>query len=280
MTDETALRLLADAFLTEHAEDAGRRLEQLEPARAAQILDELSAERAQAIVRTMAPLPAATYLAAMKQAPAVVEALPADLAARVLRHIEPADRERLLDEVSVQAAEAIRKLAAYPEDSVAAFTDARDWAAASDWTVGDARKRLLEWSEPHVYIVNRSHEVVAVVEIDAMRDVPADQKLMDLARREVTRLRAEASIADVKTHPAWLEVDMLPAVDPAGKLVGLLRHKAVRRATAGGTQPPGNPMFQAIMGLSELYWTGMTTVLTGVSSRQPKVEARRDSPDN
>lgn len=279
MSDDTALRLLADAFLAEHPDDAGRRLERLEPREGARLLDELSPDEAGGIIRTMSPQPAALYIAAMRPetAAGAIESLPVDLAARILRRIEPDERARLLGDVSDEAARSIRALAEYPEDSVAAHTETRDWAAPADWTVSDVRKRLREAPEPHIYVVNRAHEVVGVVHADSLRDTPGQRRVLDIARRDVIKLRAEAKIATVQSHPAWLDVDTLPVVDGAGRLVGLLRHQAVRRATAGtSTGTPANAVIQTIVGLGELYWTGMTTVLTGIS---PRKTAQREAPD-
>lgn len=271
MSDDTALRLLADVFLAEHPDDAGRRLERLEPQEGAHLLDELSALRAAPIIQTMAAHAAARYLMAMKPeaASATVEALPVDLAARILRRIDQGERARLLSDVPEDVARAIRALAEYPDDSVAAHTETRDWAAPGDWTVNDARKRLRDAPQLHIYVVNRHHEIVGVVDVETLQKQAGERRLSDIARRNVVRLRAGTNVADVQSHPAWLDVDSLPVVDASDRLVGLLRHRAVRRANAGtAAGTPTTAMFHALVGLSELYWTGMTTVLTGISPRK------------
>jgi hypothetical protein len=50
-------------------------------------------------------------------------------------------------------------------------------------------------------------------------------------------------------------------VDVAGRLIGAIRHQAVRRLS----QDPGRPMMATIVGLSELYWAGLAGMLASLA---------------
>jgi predicted transcriptional regulator len=96
---------------------------------------------------------------------------------------------------------------------------------------------------------------------------PAHQ-LSAVMQRNPVRLDARADVPTVAAHPAWRDFDALPVVDDAGRLVGAIRHKTIRQM--GRESRP--PMMATLVGLSELYWTGLAGILS--SLRAPPAQTR------
>jgi predicted transcriptional regulator len=80
-------------------------------------------------------------------------------------------------------------------------------------------------------------------------------------RRDLVRVNAHLDLATLAVHPAWRDLDALPVVDAAGRLIGAIRHKTIRRVSAHNPRP----MMTTIVGLSELYWVGVSGMLASLA---------------
>ena len=80
-------------------------------------------------------------------------------------------------------------------------------------------------------------------------------------RRELVRLDAFTDLATVAMHPAWRNLDALPVVDRVGRLIGAIRHRTVRQLQLDN----GPPVVETIMHLSEMYWVGLSGILSSLT---------------
>ena len=99
-------------------------------------------------------------------------------------------------------------------------------------------------------------------------EAPPQQTLDAAMQRHVVRLDAHADLATVSTHPAWRDLDALPVVDAAGRLIGAIRHQTIRQMG----RHPGRPMMQTLVGLSELYWVGLSGMLASLAPVPARTE--------
>ena len=111
--------------------------------------------------------------------------------------------------------------------------------------------------------------MLAIPELMAARPKEA---LAAVMRRDLVRLDGRADLATVAVHPAWRDFDALPVVDAAGRLLGAIRHKTIRQMTFGD----GRPMMATLVGLSELYWAGLSGMLASLAPPAPRAEEDRD----
>ena len=96
--------------------------------------------------------------------------------------------------------------------------------------------------------------------------------LRDVMQRDPVALHAHMDLATVAAHPAWREADALPVVDAARKFIGAIRHRMIRQIA----QDPTRPMVDTIVGLSEMYWAGLSTILASLT---PPVASVEEDPD-
>jgi len=108
-----------------------------------------------------------------------------------------------------------------------------------------------------------------VVSLRELLDPARRGPLLSLARA-VEPFPARADVAAMSVHPGWYEHDSLPVVDERGVYLGAVRHERLRqqqgapgaRRTRGGVE--------AVVALGELYWLGLSGLVTGLASAGPR----------
>jgi magnesium transporter len=268
---------LALAFVADHPDDAARLLERVASGDAAAILAGVPAAVAAEVYRALAPSPAASCAAALGDdaLAAILAALPLDAARATLRRVDPARREVLLARLETERRDRLRAALAYAEDAAGALADPLVLALPDDMTVADAQRQL-RGSGRHllseVYVVARDRTLVGTVTLpDLIKARPRDT-LAAVMDRAVARLEAHVDLVTIAAHPAWLDRDALPVVNPDGTLIGAIRHTAIRRR--GAESAP--PMMTTLVGLSELYWAGLTGILASLAPARPRAEEDDD----
>jgi magnesium transporter len=256
---------VALAFVTDHPLESARLLEQAPPTDAAALLERLPSELAAQVFEALAPAVAVACLAALpdKALSALLEALPLDAAGTALRGMEPARRERLLAALGAQRQEALNMVLSYGENTAGALADPLVLALPDDITVLEAQ-RLLRSSGQHlfyyVYVLARDRKLVGTLTLPELMAADPRAILNSIMQPHPTSLDARAELATLAVHPAWRDFDALPVVDAANKLIGAIRHRTIRRMG----REPGAPMMATIVGLSELYWAGLSGILTSL----------------
>jgi magnesium transporter len=257
---------IATAFVADHPDDAARVLDDASPGDCAALLASLPPAVAAGVFRAIAPSPAAACAAALgdEQLAAMLDVLPLDTAAATLRGLPQGRREALVSRLEEERAEHLRAVLAYPEKSAGAIADPLALALPDDITVAEAQK-LIRGSPQrllyYVYVVRRDRTLVGVVAIPELMAARPKEALVDVMRRDLVRLDAQTDMATVAAHPAWRELDALPVVDAAGRLIGAIRHKTMRRMMV----ETARPMMATIVGLSELYWVGLSGMLATIA---------------
>lgn len=262
----TAAERLARSFIADHPDDAAQLLERAEPADAAMILEGVPASVAAEVYRALGPGPAAACAALLgeESLAAIIEALPVDAAGAALRRVVPTRRDSVLERLEEDRRDLLRALLSYPEDTAGALADPQVLAFTDDITAGEAQRQLRGAAEglfDSLYVVTRERALAGVLSLSELLAAPAKVPLASVMRRDLVRLEAHADLATVAAHPAWRDFDALPVVDGAGRLIGVIRHKTIRRMS----REPVQPMMDTIVGLSELYWVGLAGMLASLA---------------
>lgn len=258
----TADEQVATAFLTDHPDDAARIIERLNPSDAAAILSGLKAGVAANVFRVMGPAPAAACTATMDDATvaSLIDELPLDDASIAMRAIDEARHPAILDRMEAERREQLHRALAWQDQTAGAMADPLVLALTDDLTVADAQKQLRDPRQHlfyYVYVVARDSTLVGVVAIPELMAARPRANLRDVMLENPVRLDASADLATVAMHPAWRDYDALPVVDREGRLVGAIRHKAIRRIGWA----PGVPLTETLVRLSEAYWAGLSGML-------------------
>lgn len=264
---------LARAFIASHPLDAARLLDRAEPLQVADILVSLPAGLAASVYQLLAPPTAAGCSMALSddELARIVEAVPLDVAGVAMRRIEVSRREVVLDRLHEPRREQVRTILSYRSDTAAALADPLALALPDDITVDEAQRTLRDSEHHlfyHVFVVGRDRTLHGTLAIPDIVRARPQQMLRDVMQRDPVALHANMDLATVAAHPAWREADALPVVDAARKFIGAIRHRMIRQLAQESTRP----MVDTIVGLSELYWAGLSTVLASLTPTATRPE--------
>lgn len=257
---------LALAFVGAHPADAARILDHATPADAAAVLASVPPARGAEVFRRLAPSPSVACAAALgdEALAGIIDALPLDAAGTAIRDVDPARREGVLSRLSEERARHLRAVLSFPENTAGALADPLVLAVADDITVADAQRQL-RGAHLHllyyVYVVARDRSLVGALAVPELMAARPKAALASVMRTDLVRLDAHTDLATVAAHPAWRDVDALPVVDSVGRLVGAIRHQTIRRMSWDA----GRPMMTTLVGLSELYWAGLSGILASLA---------------
>lgn len=269
---------LALALVAEHPEDAARLMELASPADAAALLRRIPPPMAAEIFRTMGPSAAAACAAEIDDdhLAAIVGAMPLDAASTILRRAGPTRRDSILAVLDEERGTRLRVLLSFAENTAGAVADPDVVALAADTTAEQARGQLREVPGhllTYLYIVTRDRTLVGALNIRELMAAAPKQTLAAVMHGEPVRLDANTDIATVAAHPAWRDFDALPVVDSAGRLVGAIRHRTIRRMGSENE----HAVVATIVGLSELYWTGLSGMLASLAPAESQAEDESDA---
>lgn len=263
---------LALGFMQAHPDGVARLLERGQPDQAAAVLTEAPADVAAGILRQMSPPALASCAAAMpvERLAAVVAELRLDAAAAVMHRLAPERREAVLTRLPPSAETPLRQMLAYGPNTAGALADPLVLALPEDLTVAEAQRRLKVRGEHflyYIYVVARDQRLVGVFDLRELMAARPKDTLETAMRRDPIRLEATTPFATLAAHPAWQHLDVLPVVDAGSRLVGAIRHMAVRRLEAElGLRARSESVLGTLVGLSELYWAGLAGMFPRVAA--------------
>ena len=274
---------VAAGLIAAHPEDAARLLESGDPVDTAALLAELPTPVAAEVYRALGPASAAACATAFTEEAlaAIVDALPLDAAAAAMRGIEPDRRDAVLPRLEEARRAELGALLAYAENSAAALADPLALALTDDLTVADAHRQLRATRAHlfhHLYVVARDRTLLGFLTIPELMMARPREKLAAVMQRDPVRLDANTDLGTVAVHPAWRDFDSLPVTDAAGRLLGAIRHRTIRRLS----WVQGRPMMATLVGLSEVYWAGLSGILASLARQTPSappIEAVQEEDD-
>ncbi|UCD24010.1 MAG: magnesium transporter [Gemmatimonadota bacterium] len=257
-----ALQRCARQFAATHPGDVARVVEQSKAADAAPFLAELPAEVAASVIGDMSLASGAESLSLLtiEQAVSAAGNMPVGSAASLLRRIEPALRAKILAALPRERSDQITRLLEYASGTVGAAVDPEVMAIPSDVTNETARRLLRRRGglfHHQLYIVDRSRRLLGFIHVrDLFRAAPNDP-VMNTMRPATVQLHASTKLASAVSHRAWADMDAIPVVDNTGVLLGILRHRQLRRLES---RLKDSGVASTLLGLSELYWIGLSSL--------------------
>ncbi|UCG87796.1 MAG: magnesium transporter [Gemmatimonadota bacterium] len=246
-------------------------LEQSQAADAAPFLAELPVYVAARVMSHMSLAAGAENLPLLgvhRAAPVAAE-LPVGSAASLLRRLDPPLQSDLLTALPEDLADQITRLLNYANGTVGAAVDPAVLAIPSDVTCETARRLLRSRGglfHHQLYIVDRKRRLLGLVHVRDLVRAASTAPVSRVMQPATVRLQAAARIASTLSHPAWRDMDAIPVVDKTGVLLGILRHRQLRRL---GEPPAESSLAGALLGLSELYWIGLSSLLPLVPTSGP-----------
>jgi magnesium transporter len=253
---------LAVGFIRANPDAAAAVLEGQAPEAVAAFLAGIPRPMATLALGHMLPRHAARALDTLEPAAAagLMRDLGAAAAAAVLRHMAPQARGPVLDHLPARAQAACTLLLTFARDTVGAWMEPEVATVAQDLTVGEARRRLRGQggavvTEP-VLVVDRERMVTGAVPLAALVGTAPRLGLTTVRGDAPPALRGRTAVTTAAAHPGWEQHDLLVVTDRHRKLIGVLRHRDLRRAL--GEESHAAPPPEAPAGTGPLAVYGAT----------------------
>lgn len=268
---------------------------QQQPAKAADILEELSNSDVAAFLAT-APArivaPAVCYMANWKAA-AVMEQLPPASAATLLASLDYDDRlsiartieqqklDAILGELPAKTANQIKASMQYPEGTVGALMDPSAPALSQDTTAERALQYVRQNQTSgltHLFIQDDDKKFAGAVAIAPLFAAPLQSQLSSLADKSVIPLSNRAALSAILPDPEWDDMPTRPVIGRNGTLTGGLSRSVVRHHLTKGAAGPsaaGSSVSMAshVLGMYVLTCQGLLGLLPqdseGISTSHP-----------
>jgi magnesium transporter len=226
------LPVYLEEFLKLHAADLADRLQRLDTEEARALLRQLPAEKAAAALAEVEE----------ERLPELLAAFDAGQLANVLQHIAPADavdllqqlspatRRETLAKLSAEAADSVRALLRYPEDSAGGVMSNRFIALAEAMTVEQARELLRARAQEeraediaYLYVTDAQRRLVGIVSLRDLVFRRAERRMGDIMNRAVKFVRADADQEELARQFEHYHYLGLPVLDAEGRLVGVVK---------------------------------------------------------
>ena len=169
----------------------------------------------------------------------IVEELPSDERADLIRSLDAEDAEAILTEVEPPLAADIRRLAAYEEDCAGSLMVSEYLAFPSDVTVREFLDDIEQNTEAYAgyniqytYVVGHDQRLLGVLPLRSVILAKRSTPVGDIMIREPVSVRDTASIDDVRSRFREHGFLGFPVVSDDGRLVGIIEASDVAKADA------------------------------------------------
>jgi len=225
---------LGNAFLRDHPAAAARVLEDFPVERVAKFLTAASPLTAEHIIQNFTPTYAASCLLAIEPQTAgeIFTRLLPDLQIMLLRQLDRDKCETLLGTLQPDLAASLRRLLPYSEGTAGALMETPLASVPEELSVRDALKRVKRIQHGmkfYTYVINAKRQLTGVTSLHELITAPPATTIKDIMHRHVISLSPAQSIRSVMDSPYWKEYHALPVTDEDQVLLGVIRHKSLRR---------------------------------------------------
>ncbi|MFH0862265.1 MAG: CBS domain-containing protein [Candidatus Altiarchaeota archaeon] len=158
----------------------------------------------------------------------LLEDIPSDQAADILSLMGKSKADKLLSSMRPDTAGRIRGILNYPPESAAAIMDTSYIAVTEDCTAQGTIDLLRKISPPsetiyHIYVVDLENHPVGVLSIRRLIIAPPQVKVSEIMKKEVIHVRLSTTKEDVAKAIAKYDLFVIPVVDDANILRGIVR---------------------------------------------------------
>jgi magnesium transporter len=264
--------LLSQRFVEKHADDAARALVSIDFSARLAFLNSLPPVHIGALLRRLDGSLAAQILGDIETERAVraLESLPSETSATLLRRLEAPEQKTFVARVRASDPEPLEQLLHYPENSAGALMNPRVFTLSPHLEAHAALAHVRAHSGQaiyYIYIVGEDQRLLGVVNLRELMAAEQGERIEQIMTSDLARIGAQASLQAVIAHPGWLDFPALPVIDDAGRLVGVLRYKNLRRLQNGDYNPAADGLDSTGAALGELFRIGMDALVKSTAHR-------------
>jgi Mg/Co/Ni transporter MgtE len=205
----------------------------------------------------------------------ILELLPVSRCVLILRPLDKEEQTVMVGLLPSTTAPWVERLLRSSKDSAGFLAEPARAVLSPEMSVGEARQLIGGIVGSSVYVVDGDNRLVGVVHQRQLAASDPRALVGNLMSAKVTRIPSAAPLSAIRDHQAWFDFDRLPVVDGSGVLVGVIRHRSVRRSGRALRAAPTShgPVLNTFLELGELFWGGLTSVVAATANREPMEES-------
>jgi len=190
----------------------------------------------------------------------------------VLRHLEHAEVEAILNECPKSRRQACNLLLHYPVRCVGAWIVPDVAVVSSDFTIREVMNFLKDANEAtctkYVFVVSREGKPEGRISHLALLQGQPDQRVEWLMDKPVETIAAQSQVTQAARLPCWRDEDVMPVTGAQQQFIGALRHADLRHALHQDVQrvleaPAGG---DPLSGIVDAYAQSLLAVFSSVST--------------
>ncbi len=225
---------LSTAFLRSRPASAARVLESYPAESTAKYLVAATPVTAQHVIENFTPGYAASCLLAIEPSTTgqIFARLPLDLQIILLRQLDRNKCETILGTVPSDMAASLRRQLPYPTGTAGALMEAPLASVPDSLTARDALKRIKRNKRGmkfYVYAVNQAGQLTGVLTLHELINAAPRSIINQIMHTDIFSLSPAQSALTVFKSPYWQDYYALPVTDDDSVLLGIIRHKQLRR---------------------------------------------------
>ena len=240
-----------ESFLSYHPEEAASILESFSFMEILRLMSQTTSRNVANLISGMTPALAVELLRALPDGvlhSAIPEFSPPVLASFMTR-MSPEERERFQQRIPSSAVKELLLYMDFPEETAGHLMDPRVIALPGDWTVGQAIEQIRTSATNEVYeiyVIDREQVLVGKVPLRELLITPLDERLLSIMDRDLLAihpLELREQILELFNQGKVLRI---PVVDLDGHLLGVIRNRAMVKAS----QEDATADMQTMVGVS------------------------------
>lgn len=266
---------------------------QLQPASAAAVLEQQSAEQVAAFLHNISHIQAAAVLKRMlprysasvcrELQPAVAARLLSEmdigLVASILRHSDDSLTKEMLGHLPERIKIACKLLLHFPEEAVGAWMVTNIVTLPDDCSAQEARARLTSAQDvieiDTIHVADRERKLRGVIGVTELLRAAPETPIVSIMKKNPGAISGRAALLSAVKHPVWAHRDAVAVINRSHHMIGILRHVDLRRgldriSNTISESSSGSPL----SGICEAYGTSLLALMTTVGE---VVDPRRSS---
>ena len=224
--------IFLEEYLKLHAADLADRLQRLDADEARELLRQLPVDKVAAALVEVEEDRLPDFLDAFDagQLAEILQRTAPAKAVDLLQQLPPAVRRDALAQLPAEAADSVRKLLRYPEDTAGGVMSNRFIALREDMTVEQVRELLRARAQEertediaYLYVTDPEHRLVGIVSLRDLVFRRAERRMNEILNRDVKFVRVDADQEKLAREFEHYHYLGLPVLDAEGRLVGVVK---------------------------------------------------------
>lgn len=261
-------------FLDRHPSDCARILEQLDADTACSLIRSVEPELAAGVLECMMTSYGADCIRVLDvpAAAPIIKEMKMPQAARLLRAVDAELSANILHALSPHVKNGIHASLRYPDQTAGRLMDSNPFCLPEKISVSEAVKRIKHIRQRtvhEIFVVDDDHKLTGAVRIADLLSAVRTSPLEAILIRNVPFLYARSRIGPAAQNPGWQTFGTLPVVEKDHTLSGVLKSSTLMHVLAETRGAGGSPdALHEMFSLMKMYWIVMAEMIDGLIGKE------------